>query len=142
MIDAPFAAVLPSGVQVSSKGRRLLAALLDGLLATVTLGIGWAIWALIVHKEATTPGKKLMGMRVVRTDTGQATTWGYTFLREWIVKGIIGSITFGISYLWILWDRNYQTLHDKVLNTVVVDDPRGLTLAANRLPAPTQQMTA
>ncbi len=135
MNQGPFAAVLPAGVQASSKGRRLLAALLDGVLATVTLFIGWAIWALIVHKEGVTPGKKLMGMRVVKTDTGQATTWGYTFLREWIVKGAIGSITFGIGYIWILWDQNNQNLYDKLMGTVVVDDPSGLTLATDRLPA-------
>lgn len=142
MQPGPFASVLPTGVQASSKGRRFLAMLLDGALMIVTLVFGWVIWALIVHKDGQTPGKRLMGMRIVRTDTGVAASWGYTFLREWIVKSFIGNITLGIGYLWILWDKDRQTLYDKVMGTIVVDDPQGLTLAANRTPSPPQQMAA
>lgn len=132
MQQGPFASVLPAGVVASSKGKRLGASLLDGVLAIVTLGIGWLIWALVLCSSGQTPAKKLMGMRVVKTDTGTATTWGMTFLRDFIVKGLIGSVTFGIGYIWILWDPNSQNLYDKVMNTIVVDDPQGLTLAANR----------
>ncbi|HYI16956.1 MAG TPA: RDD family protein [Thermomicrobiales bacterium] len=127
-----FSAVPPVVVYVSSEGRRLLAATLDFVLGIVTLGIGWLIWALIVHKDGMTPGKQLLGMRVVKTDTGLATSWMYTFLREWIVKDIIIFGTLGIGLLWILWDSQNQTLYDKILGTVVVDDRQGLTLAPKR----------
>jgi uncharacterized RDD family membrane protein YckC len=122
-------APLPAGVVISSKGRRLGAALLEVPLAIITLGIGYLIWSLIVYKNAQTPGKQVLGMRIVDSRTGQATSWGMTFLREFIVEGIIGSITFGIAYLWILWDKNNQALYDKLLNTIVVDDKDGATLA-------------
>ena len=39
---------LPQGVGVAGVGSRLGAVLLDSLLLSVTLGIGWLIWAAIV----------------------------------------------------------------------------------------------
>jgi uncharacterized RDD family membrane protein YckC len=70
-------------------------------------------------------------MRVVDVPKSQAASWGTMFLREFIIKGvvliIIGSVTFGIglfvAYLWLLWDKDNQELWDKMLNTVVVNDP-------------------
>jgi uncharacterized RDD family membrane protein YckC len=120
---------LPEGVVLTSKGRRLLCALLEGVLAIVTLGIGYFIWQFFTYRTGQTPGKKLMGIRVVSLNDGKALPFWMTLLREWIVKGFIGGITFGIAYIWILFDAKNQTLYDKVLNTVVVDDPQGLTLS-------------
>jgi uncharacterized RDD family membrane protein YckC len=119
--------MLPEGVVITSRGSRLLCALLDGVLAIVTLGIGWIIWSFFTYPNGQTPAKKLMGIRVVSLNDGKALTFWMMFLREWIVKGFIGSITFGIAYVWILFDDRNQALYDKVLNTIVVDDPQGLT---------------
>jgi uncharacterized RDD family membrane protein YckC len=121
---------LPDGVELSSKSSRLLCALLEVVLVIVTLGIGYFIWQFFTYRTGQTPGKKLMGIRVVSLNDGKALPFWMTLLREWIVKGFIGSITFGIAYIWILWDSRNQTLYDKVLNTVVVNDPQGLTVAA------------
>jgi len=123
--------MLPDGVVLTSKASRLLCALLEVVLAIVTLGIGYFIWSFFTYRHGQTPGKKLMGIRVVSLNDGKALPFWMTLLREWIVKGFIGSITFGIAYVWILFDSKNQALYDKVLNTVVVDDPQGLTLAAN-----------
>ena len=61
-----------------------------------------------------------------------------TLLREIIVKGLIAGITFGIAYLWILFDKDNQALYDKVMNANVVDDPNGATLGpANTVPTAT-----
>jgi uncharacterized RDD family membrane protein YckC len=118
---------LPAGVVITSRGRRFVCSLLDGLLAIVTLGIGWTIWSFFTYPNGQTPGKKLMGIRVISLNDGKSLTFWMTLLREWIVKGFIGGLTFGIAYLWILFDDRNQTLYDKVLNTIVVDDPQGLT---------------
>ena len=54
-----------------------------------------------------------------------------TFVRELVVKGVlfgwlISTFTFYVGWLldllWALWDRNRQTLHDKVVQSVVIDD--------------------
>ena len=50
------------------------------------------------------------------------------FVREHLVKLLIG-VFLGwlvIPYFWLLWDKNRQQLWDKMLDTVVVDDPNGL----------------
>jgi uncharacterized RDD family membrane protein YckC len=129
------ALALPAGIALSSSGRRLGSAILDGVLITVTLGIGWLIWSFFTMGKGQTPGKKMLGMRVISVNNMQATTLGMTFLREYIVKGIIGSITFGIAYLWLLWDKDKQALYDKVMGTVVVDDKDGRTVAGAGTPA-------
>lgn len=126
---------LPDGVAITSKSGRLLCALLEVVLALVTLGIGYVIWSFFTYRTGQTPGKKLMGIRVVSLNDGVALPFWMTLLREWIVKGFIGGITFGIAYVWILFDDKNQALYDKVLNTIVVDDPQGLTIAT-RLTTP------
>lgn len=119
---------LPPGVTLTSRSSRLLCAMLEVVLAIVTLGIGYFVWSFFTYRYGQTPGKKLMGIRVISLNDGKALPFWMTLLREWIVKGFIGGITFGIAYLWILFDSRNQSLYDKVLNTVVVDDPQGLTL--------------
>jgi len=49
-------------------------------------------------------------------------------LRGFIVKGIVGmvaslTIVGLLAYFWLIWDRDNQELWDKVVGTVVVDDP-------------------
>lgn len=129
---------LPDGVVLTSRASRLLCSLLEVVLAIVTLGIGYFIWSLFTYRNGQTPGKKLMGMRVVSLNDGTALTFWMTLLREWIVKGFIGGITFGVAYVWILFDDRNQSLYDKVLNTVVVDDPEGRT---QQSPLPTGSQT-
>jgi uncharacterized RDD family membrane protein YckC len=125
----------PAGVTLTSKSRRLGSALLDGVLAIATLGIGYLIWMLFTFKTGQTPAKRLLGVRIISTNDYKAASWGITFLRDVFVKGIIGGVTLGIAYLWILWDKDNQALYDKVMSTVVVNDPMGATLRGAALPA-------
>ena len=98
-----------------------------GILAIVV--IGYIVWWLFALGRGQTPGKQIVGIRVIKDD-GSPSGWGYTFLREFVIKlllvGFISDVTFGIGrlvdYLWPLWDRaeKMQTLHDKLLGTIVV----------------------
>ena len=91
--------------------------------------LGYIVWWLIALGNGQTPGKQIVGIRVIKDD-GSPSNWGYTFLREFVIKmllvGFISDMTFGIArlvdYLWPLWDRaeKMQTLHDKMLGTIVV----------------------
>jgi hypothetical protein len=117
---------LATGVHLSSSARRFGAHMLEGVLFIVTLGVGWLIWQLIVAKDGQSPAKQLLGMRVVKLRTGTKATWGTMFLREVILKPIIGfglGWFFGIVYFWLLWDKNRQELWDKMISTIVVNDP-------------------
>ncbi|MDX6591870.1 MAG: hypothetical protein QOJ13_1066 [Gaiellales bacterium] len=102
--------------------------MLDGLLAIVTLGVGWLVWALIVWGRGQSPAKQLLGMRVVKLRTATRATWGTMALRELILKPLIGvglGWFFGIVYFWLLWDKNRQELWDKMVSTIVVNDGEG-----------------
>ncbi|MFN0071907.1 MAG: RDD family protein [Chloroflexota bacterium] len=116
---------LPSGVRLSSASKRLGALLLETVLVLVTLGIGWLVWALIVFKNGQTPAKQLLGMRLVGVEEGVPSSWGRTFIREFIIKtGINVLIGWAfIPYFWLLWDKDRQQLWDKISGTIVVDDP-------------------
>ena len=94
--------------------------------------VGYLVWWLIVLGRGQTPGKQLMSIRVIRTD-GRASRWGWTFLREFGVKGVlinavswlsagVGLIVWIGDLLWAFWDKDRQTLHDKIMKTVVIDE--------------------
>ena len=113
----------------------LAAFVLLGTIGIVVVGIlvivmiGYIVWWLIALGRGQTPGKQIVGIRVIKDD-GSPSNWGYTFLREFVIKllllGFLSDATFGIArlvdYLWPLWDRaeKMQTLHDKMLGTIVV----------------------
>jgi uncharacterized RDD family membrane protein YckC len=72
-------------------------------------------------------GKQIMGIRVVR-DAGQPVDFGYGFLREFVVKGVLFGFVGGwflsiptlLDYLWPLWDDQNRCLHDMLVKSHVV----------------------
>ncbi len=107
-------------------------ALTVATVAALIVWVGYIVWWLFALGRGQTPGKQIVGIRVIRDD-GTPSSWGYTFLREFVIKfllvGTLSSATSGIvrlvDYLWPLWDRaeKMQTLHDKLLGTIVVQNP-------------------
>jgi len=109
----------PEGtVVMAGRGERLLSWLVSGLIFIFTLGIGWIIWWFIVAGRGQNPGKAVTGIRVIRTN-GDAVRTGGMFVRG-LAGALAGLIPFYLDELWILWDRDAQTIHDKIVNTVVV----------------------
>ncbi|OQX54533.1 MAG: hypothetical protein B5M48_00245 [Candidatus Omnitrophica bacterium 4484_213] len=72
-----------------------------------------------------TPGKKILGLKVVRLD-GLDLTYGKGFLRGLLGYFISGLIFFG--YLMIGWDKKKQGLHDKISGTTVVAKEKSHTI--------------
>lgn len=105
-------------IVVASRLERLGAWLVNLILQILTLGIGWIIWWFIVAPRGQNPGKAVVGLRVIKTN-GEACRTGYMFLRG-LVGIALGFIPLYLDELWILWDKDTQTLHDKVASTVVV----------------------
>lgn len=68
-----------------------------------------------------TPGKRLLGIRVVSDETGRSIGFGRAFGR-YAITAVFGFffIPVVLDYLWPLWDSKNQTLHDKVVGSVVV----------------------
>jgi len=124
---------------------------LDYLIIWLTGGIGWLIWLAIVAPRGQSPGKSLLGLHIVRADASSASAgyvwlrefgWdaaiGVVSVGLLVLLGAVASsigellllwfwLTFvfwAFSFLdaaWLLWDRDRQTLHDKVLGTLVVE---------------------
>jgi uncharacterized RDD family membrane protein YckC len=65
-----------------------------------------------------TPGKRICGIRVIDMRTGGPIGYGRAFIR-WIMK-IVSGIPLYLGYFWMLWDKEKQTWHDKVSDSVVV----------------------
>ncbi len=133
-------------LRVASYGKRVGAFFLEFVLLIVTLFIGYFIWWLFALRRGQTPGKQVLGIRAVRTD-GTELGWGMTFVREFLVKGLLGGIaqsaSFGVSWLldslWPLWDKDKQTVHDKIVSTLVVE--QGPTVVQVLPPTPVQPRT-
>lgn len=84
------------------------------------IGFGWTglyFTTFLAFWRGQTPGKRLLGMRVVRLDGKPMTLWA-SFER---FGGYAASIFTGLlGFIQILWDRNRQGMHDKIVETVVV----------------------
>ena len=124
---APQPMAFPQGVAVASPWLRFGAYLLEGVLMTVTLGIGWVIWAFMTGPTGQTPAKKLLGLRVIKADTGQPAGLGHMFWMRGIVGGFVASlaitVTLGVLAFMPFWDQNNQNIWDKISNCYVVTDP-------------------
>lgn len=115
--------------QVSSRGYRLIAYLIESFLMSITLFIGWFIWSLFTWKEGTTPGHKMIGQKIVVYETGETASWGRMFVREVLAKivaAVLSIFTFGIPAIIdniFIFRADKRTLHDLIAGTIVVNDP-------------------
>lgn len=127
----------PSGPRASF-GRRLVAALLDGLILGVVGGIlgaslgdsdrstsnglgvllGILYYTYFEGSTGQTLGKRALGIRVISLEGGGSIGYGRAFIRY--VGRIVSTIPLLLGYLWMLWDREKQTWHDKFAGSVVV----------------------
>jgi uncharacterized RDD family membrane protein YckC len=82
-----------------------------GLVAN--LGFGYLNGA-----QGQTPGKRIVGIKVLRESDGQLIGGGMGILRA--IAHILDAISCFIGYLWPLWDAKRQTFADKVIGTVVI----------------------
>jgi uncharacterized RDD family membrane protein YckC len=125
----------PSGPRASF-GLRLVAVIIDGIILGVVnlvlIGItgragGQGLGTLLSlgyftyfegSTSGQTPGKRAMGIRVIDYQTGGALGYGKALLR-WVCR-ILSAIPCALGYLWMLWDKERQTWHDKIAQSVVV----------------------
>ena len=115
--------------------RRFAAAFIDGLIFIVVelvliLALKGVGYALAIIAQATyftmleggprgqTVGKSAMGIRVIDFQTGGPIGYGRGFIRY--IGRIVSGVVILLGYLWMLWDPENQTWHDKLAGTVVV----------------------
>ncbi|MFW5471298.1 RDD family protein [Knoellia sp. CPCC 206435] len=101
-------------------------AAIGGLLIAlgILLTIGIQVWNRIFRMGRTgqSVGKKMLGLKLINEQTGQPIGAMQSFLRE-LLGGLINQVVY-LSYLWMLWDDNKQTLADKIVHSTVIDVPK------------------
>lgn len=124
-LDQASGLALPQGLHLATPGRRIGAYFLALPLFFVTLGIGYAIWGLIVWGNGQTPALQVLGMRCWKPENGCVPGWGTMALRETIGRFVesILLITALLSFILMLTRPDRRCIHDLVAGTVVVHDP-------------------
>jgi uncharacterized RDD family membrane protein YckC len=117
--------------------RRFAAALIDGIALGVVSGILRAIlgnaggegiglvitlgyYTYFHGKTGQTPGDAVMSIRVVDLRDGTGAPIGYGRALGRALMSIVSAVVLLIGYLWMIWDSEKQTWHDKVVGSVVV----------------------
>jgi uncharacterized RDD family membrane protein YckC len=127
----PLAGALPR----AGFGPRLAATLLDLLVVFVAarflnsddlfpylwLGYHVAFWTW----RATTLGGAILNIRIERLD-GRPVDFGIALVRA--LASILSLLAAGLGFLWVIWDAESQSWHDKIAGTTIVRTPRGHSL--------------
>jgi len=136
-----------TGLTLASWGRRVGATVFDGLvllipeiviylgvgnaslfytLLSIALQGGYLVWFLS-RPLGQTIGNRIVKTRVVQATSGAslefATSWKRWFIMALLNVSLylgVGLVLLPLDYLWPLWDKRRQTLHDKFAGTIVV----------------------
>jgi uncharacterized RDD family membrane protein YckC len=120
--------------ELAGLGERFVARLIDGLILGCLTGILFGLfrgpgggaglligfvyeWYFLTQRDGQTPGKLVMGLRVVRTNAAPLNTVdaGIRYLGYYI-----GSAFFSLGLLWALFDDKRRCWHDFFAGTLVV----------------------
>ncbi len=104
--------------------RRITARLLDTLLFAGLAGIGWWLWLGSTAGRGQSPGKRVLGLRVVARDA--ATLPGATV---WWREGILSLVLLPLlplNLLVALLSRDRLSIQDRLVGSAVVRAPQGI----------------
>lgn len=94
--------------KLATPQHRLGAAAVDAGLYIVTLGIGWAIWTLIVWGRGQTPGKQLVKIRVYGEVKNSPANWGHMLVRQSLIPAAL-TLSLNIpSLIFIIGNSQYE----------------------------------
>lgn len=103
---------------MSEGGPGPLAAILPFLsfLLTMAASLGYILW--FWATKGATPGKKMLGLRIVREDGEEPLGWGTAFMR--VVGYMVSGAILYIGFLMIAFNPDRLGLHDKIAKTRVL----------------------
>jgi len=99
----------------------------DGIapLVVVMMCLGWLAWLVItivlVARNGQTIGKKLLNIKVVRSDGTKATLGRIFWLRNFVPALLFITIIFPLIDNFFIFSETKQCLHDKIADTIVVN---------------------
>jgi hypothetical protein len=118
----------------ASEGKGFLS-YLKGLLDDLGIGFGWTglyFTAFTALWKGQTPGKRLLGVRVVRLDGKPIGLWASFERFGGYAAGLVTGL---LGFAQVFWDRNRQAIHDKISETVVIRE-REVPAAPQPAPPP------
>ncbi len=92
----------------------LMTSLAEYLIPTIIYWIGLTL------QFGATPGKKIMGLKIVDAGGNVDLGIGQLFLRETIGR-LASTLPLMLGYAWVSWDKERRTFHDMIAKTRVVD---------------------
>lgn len=132
---AAVAALIPAGVLVGlaiqdcySEGDEIVcpdgALQVGPLVVGIVLGVVAVVGLFIIYirslgRKGTTWGRTIVGVKVVDIDTGQPIGMPRALGRT-LFENIVSANVLYLGYLWMLWDKDRQTWHDKITRSTVV----------------------
>jgi uncharacterized RDD family membrane protein YckC len=114
---------------------RVAASLLDAILISVAaamIHLAWlflllfaayciVLWAL----KGTTIGGIICGLKLVRLDD-RPVDWTVAIVRG--LAGFLSLAVLGLGFMWVAFDDEKQSWHDKIAGTTIVKMPKGVSL--------------
>lgn len=103
---------------MSESGPGPLAAILPFLafLLTTAVSLGYILW--FWANKGATPGKKMLGLRIVREDGEEPLGWGTAFMR--LVGYMVSGFILYIGFFMIAFNPEKKGLHDMIAKTRVL----------------------
>lgn len=130
--QSPVSAV---GYERAGFGIRLAAILIDTILVGAVSGVtgtgsAFALFlglycTLLWFYRGTTVGGIVCGLKVVRLDA-RPVDFATAIVRA--LGAFLSMICVGLGFLWVIWDPEKQTWHDKIAGTTVIRVPKGMSL--------------
>ena len=127
-----FAVVIGLTVAVGVDTGDITDAEANSVLAVSLIGVALSIayHTVSVARFGRTVGKGLLGLRVVALPAGQQVAWSYAALRALVPSAavllpVVGNLAGLAVYLWAVFDKRRQGLHDKLAGTLVTQAPSG-----------------
>jgi uncharacterized RDD family membrane protein YckC len=120
VLVAPGSAISYGTLMANPNNPSVVVMAFGGLLSMVLLFAYLAV-VFVMWTQGQTPGKRLLGLRVLQLETGQPATFWRMALRDIIGKWLSGAICY-LGYIWAFLDANKQGWHDKIAGTIVVKE--------------------
>jgi len=142
---APVSALLPPVLSAATLPRvgfwfRLLASGLDAIIVGIAFGLIHSLWhgfggvypfwyvvycVVMWATKGTTIGGIICSLKVVRLDD-RPVTWSVAIVRA--LSAFLSLVVAGLGFIWVAFDDERQSWHDKIAGTTIVRVPRGTPL--------------
>ena len=105
-------------------------ALIEGMFGWFRMGGSFPLWFAVYHvamwaTKGTTVGGIICGLKVVRIDD-RPLEWGVAIVRA--LGAFLSLAVAGIGFIWVAFDDEKQSWHDKIAGTTIVKVPKGTAL--------------